>query len=141
MSSCIPAPAAALVLTTLVLQTSSTGPWPRSIYLPAQICIERPGDNGALNVRQASILIAGGPGLTLLGEQAACGFVAAGRHRLWVQSRDPYDPTSTDPEAWKSDPLTIAVGANERVELEVCGLARNGAYATWVIRRSTGTCR
>jgi hypothetical protein len=135
------APVTVFAFAALVLQTGGTRPWPRSVASPGQICVERPGDDGALNIREATVVIEGGPGLVLVGEQAACGFVEAGKHQVWVQSRDPYDSASTDRAAWKSDVLTLTVRATERVELEVCGVGVNGTYKTWGIRPSTGTCR
>jgi hypothetical protein len=114
--------------------------WPANTVLKSQICIERPLAVGRLNVRAADVVIEGGPTLTLLGEQAACGYVQPGRYRVWVQSKDPFDRTSTNPQAWKSTPLVVTAPANDRAELEVCGAGPSSAYTNWKIARA-GRCQ
>jgi len=112
--------------------------WPRWNDLSAQICVERPGDNGSLNIRPADILISDGPTLTLLGEQASCAYVRPGRYTLWAQSRDPYDPGSTNETAWKSISVSLSVGANEVSRFEVC---RAGAEYNWKVQRPGPRCQ
>jgi len=114
--------------------------WPENMVLRAQICVERPGDAGRLNLRAADVVVDGGPILRMIGEQAACAFVQAGRYRVWAQSTDPFDPASTKIDAWKSAVLVVSAAENQRVELEVCGAGTNGAYTNWRIERVAGRC-
>jgi hypothetical protein len=134
-----------MVLTAIVLvaaaEPAGAPGWPDNTILRAQICVERPGDTGRLNLRPADVIIQGGPGLRLIGEQAACAYVQGGTYRMWAQSSNPFDSSSTNPEAWKSATVTVTVRQNERVEVEVCGLGANGAYTNWRVERVGGRCK
>jgi hypothetical protein len=114
--------------------------WPSNTILKAQICVERPGDTGRLNVRPADVVIESGPIISLMGEQAVCAFVQPGQYRVWAQSRDPNNRQSTNPTAWKSKPIVVKAPANDRVELEVCGIGDATVYNNWKIARA-GACR
>ena len=59
-----------------------------------------------------------------------------GQYRVWAQSRDPNDRTSTNPTAWKSKPIVVKAPANDRVELEVCGIGDKTTYSNWKIARA-----
>jgi hypothetical protein len=132
-----------LIVAVLGVSAGQTGgqPWPKTLHLSAQICVERPGDNGALNIRLADVVIGdAGPILSLMGEQAACAYVEPGRYSVHAQSRDPYDPASKNPAKWKSASLTVVATAGERVMLEVCGTGARG-YSNWKVQRSGPECR
>ena len=117
----------------LFSQASGPGGWPRWTELTSQICVERPGDNGWLNIWPADVVIEPGATLRLSGESAACAFVAPGKHNIWVESKNPYDRESTNPVTWKSDVLVATVRPKDRLEYEVCGTGRAG-YSTWKIQ-------
>ena len=131
----------ALALVGAAAQLGSAPGWPENLVLKAQICVERPGDTGRLNLRPADLVIDGGPLLRLIGEQAACAYVQAGKYRVWAQSTDPFDRSSTKIDAWKSTPILVTVGAKERIELEVCGAGANGNYTNWKVERVAGRCQ
>ena len=120
--------------------TAEETTWPRRQELSGQICVERPENNGVLNIREANFVIDRGPVLSFIGGQAACAYVPAGRHSMWVQSRHPYDPASLDPKAWKSSPITLELSPGSRAELYVCGEATNSTYTGWAIRRAGERC-
>jgi hypothetical protein len=122
------------------LATAGETAWPRQPELSSQICVERPENNGVLNIREADVVIEGGPVLTLLGGQAVCAYVPAGRHTMWVQSRHPYDPASLDPQAWKSSPITLETPPSGRAELFVCGEGTKSTYTGWAIRKAGERC-
>jgi hypothetical protein len=69
----------ALITVGMFFQTGGTPGWPRWTELTAQVCVERPGDNGLLNIWPADVIIERGVTLRLPGESAACAFVAAGK--------------------------------------------------------------
>jgi len=124
-----------LVGVALVVQIDAPKRWPKWNVLSAQICIERPGDNGVLNIRSADIVIENVAVVSLLGQRAACLYVAPGEYKVWAQSRSPFDPKSTDPAAWKSEAVTATVGSDVRVEFEVCGAGRDSVYSTWRVKK------
>ena len=116
--------------------------WPRfAPRLNAQICVERPENNGVMNIRESMVVIRGGPGLTLTGDEAACAYVeGGGKYTVWVQSRDPYDPSVSDPKAWRSSDLDVTVADGGRVELIVCARSSTRGYAGWVIQPAEKAC-
>ena len=69
----------AVITVGMFSQTGGTPAWPRWTELTAQVCVERPGDNGWLNIWPADVIIERGVTLRLPGESAACAFVAAGK--------------------------------------------------------------
>jgi hypothetical protein len=58
---------------------------------------------------------------------------AAGKHSIWVESKDPYDRESARPATWKSEVLAVTLRPKERLEFEVCGTGEQG-YSTWKIQ-------
>ena len=130
----------ALALVGAAAQPGSAPRWPENMVLRAQICVERPGDTGRLNLRPADVVIDGGPILRLIGEQAACAYVQAGKYRVWAQSTDPFDRSSTKIDAWKTASVLVSVAAKERIELEVCCAGANGTYTNWKVERVAGRC-
>ena len=124
-----------LVSLFTVAQSGSSTQWPRWTELDSQVCVERPGDNGLLNIVSARILIDGWFGLVLPGERAGCLYIEPGKHKIWAESSDPYDRESAQPRAWKSNEIEFSIGRAERLNFEVCGAGPSG-YSTWVIERA-----
>lgn len=110
-----------------------------SLYRPAdralssEICLERPRNEGALNVRDARIFITTPQSFALLGGQAVCTFVAPGSYSIMASSHDPYDPGSEDEKAWTSEPVQVDVGPAELVRLEL--LPGKDGRGGWTLRR------
>src|SRR5262245_17428642 len=132
--------AVALIAVTFGLAASSG--WPRwTTRLTGQICVERPENNGVLNIRPSDVRIQGGPTLTLVGGEAACGYVeGGGKYTVWAQSRDPYDPSVRARAAWKSTNLQVEVKEGGRVELVVCAIGAKAAYQNWEVRAAEKAC-
>lgn len=131
-----------LLLLSFIAVNSAAGDWPESNPdLNAQICVERPENNGVLNIRPANVLIEDGPVLTLLGGQAACAYVEGGRtYSVWIQSENPFYPESKNPTAWKSNSLKVAVRRGTRTELLICGKGSKGTYRNWDLRTGNSGC-
>ncbi len=116
------------------------GGWPRTVELTAQICVERPENHGSLNIRPSEVMIKGGPTLTLMGGDAACGYVeGGGNYTVWVQSR-PYNSSAPDLTAWRSHDLEVSVKQDARIELVVCVKASSRGYENWDLRRAPQAC-
>ena len=121
---------------------AAVSPWPRSLTnLTAQICVERPENNGVLNIRPADIVIKGGPGLSLAGGEAACAYVeGGGKYALWAQSSNPYDPSAPDSAAWRSSDLQVSVEQGGRVELLLCAIGPGATYENWSVQPADKPC-
>ena len=110
-----------------------------------EICVERPEENGRLNIMPAEVIIEDGKMvpwdrqlLTLIGGQTACAVLPATNYHVRVSSYDPYkNGNSNEPESkfWKSETLTVAVSEGKRVELWLCGGGVKG-YSKWVLKRA-----
>ena len=70
---------------------------PRWADLPCKICVERPEEQGILNVREARIIIDDRQALVLIGGQAACVFISPGNHFIYAESYNPYNPNPEEP--------------------------------------------
>ncbi|HZP42841.1 MAG TPA: hypothetical protein VFD84_15215 [Candidatus Binatia bacterium] len=107
---------------------------PADRALSSEVCIERPRNEGALNVRDARVFVTTPQSFALLGGQAVCTFVAPGSYSVMASSHDPYDPTSEDDKAWTSEPVHFDVGPSELVRLEL--LPGKDGRGGWTLRRT-----
>ena len=107
------------IFSILASQVQAADYNPRWSDLPCQICIERPEEQGILNIRETTIAIDGKQAFLMIGGQASCAYVAPGKHSIFASSYDPYDPNSKDPKAWLSNKMTIDLENVKRVELEL----------------------
>lgn len=80
------------MVSALLLVAVAASDGPATAESRAEICVERPESTGVLNIRVANVVIERGPTIALLGGQSACAFVPVGKHVIWVQSGNPYDP-------------------------------------------------
>jgi hypothetical protein len=94
---------------------------PKEAYLCSQICIERPENNGSLNIRDVNVIIDNKQDVPLIGGQAVCIYVGIGEHFVYAESYDPYDPHSKNPKAWTSNTVKFYLKKGQRAELEITG--------------------
>jgi hypothetical protein len=92
---------------------------PRWADLPCQICVERPENQGILNIRETRIVIDEKQALVLIGGQAACAFVSPEEHFIYAESYDPYNPASKDSKAWLSNKITFVLEKGKIAEFEI----------------------
>ena len=92
---------------------------PRWADLPCKICVERPEEQGILNVREARIIIDDKQALVLIGGQAACVFISPGNHFIYAESYNPYNPNPENPKAWLSNKITFILEKGEMAEFEI----------------------
>jgi hypothetical protein len=133
----------ALVSSAAVLAVSPVTPWPRVLHhLTGQICVERPENNGVLNIRPAEVVVQGGPTIVLSGGEAACAYVeGGGRYTIWAQSPDPYDPSNAHPTAWRSADREVVVEQGGRSALILCGTGAKGTYENWAVNLEGEPCQ
>lgn len=108
-----------LVFSLLVKEAMAFEYKPRWTELPCQICIERPEEQGILNIREVRVVIDDKESIILVGGQAACFYVLHGDHFVYAVSFDPYDPNSKDPKAWSSNRINFTLETGKRAAFEV----------------------
>ena len=106
----------------------------------ARVCVRRTEDGDALGDLEARVVISDNQTIPLLGGQAVCAYVPPGSHSMVVQSLDPYDPSSRDPNAWASETIRFDLKEGQKAEFAVCGRSDGGgrASAAWVIQAAGG---
>lgn len=92
---------------------------PRWSELPCQICIERPEEQGIINVRDVKLIVDDKESINLVGGQAACVYVQTGEHFIHAESPDPYDPNSKDPRGWVSNRVNFTLETGKIAEFEI----------------------
>ncbi len=124
----------------LMLQAAISSSWaaaykPTQKDLSSQICIERPENNGSVNITASHVVFSNHQELTLIGGQAACLFVAAGVYFFVVQSINPYDPESTNSQAWISQEMKVQAKRGGVGIFEVEPKSEGAAYVGgWIVR-------
>ena len=131
---------------------------PQLQELMSQLCVERLGDNGAMNGHQSAIGIYDPDDLshplqnfTLSGEQSACAFVLPGRYAIVVSSSRFEGPISDAPASpgknvCHSLPYKVRLNSRERITLNVWPAITSTGYkdCSWdVLPRGTpqpGNC-
>ena len=92
---------------------------PRWSDLPCQICIERPEEQGILNIREVRVVVDDKQAIFFIGGQAACLYAPPGNHFVYAVSFDPYDPNLKDPQAWSSNRVNFTLETGKQAEFEV----------------------
>jgi hypothetical protein len=103
----------------------------------ATIVVERPENNGSVNILPCTIAFSSGQKITLSGGETATTSVSAGF--LWVEasSVDPYHPETTDLGAWRSRRVEIRLRPGEVLRLSVEPKSRGSTYVGgWSIQRT-----
>jgi hypothetical protein len=129
-------------LSALAVLTLAASPaWASS---EAQICIDRPGENGRVNITPVTIVIRGNAELTVLGEQEVC---FRPHQDDWSQAfislkfPFPYSGPS-DKRQWLTKPTTVKLRPGATTHLLLCERdqnhndpqwERNGWHEMWVL--------
>jgi len=124
------------LVAALTFDSSWAAPYkPSQDSLSAQICLERPENNGIVNIAAITIVFSNHQRLILVGGQAACIFVAEGEYSFVVYSANPYDPESTDPKAWSSQEISVQVKPGEVATFEVAPKSEGATYVGgWIVK-------
>lgn len=107
---------------------------PQQEVLSSQICVERPENNGIVNIVPAEVVFSNQQRLSLVGGQAGCIFVAVGDYSFGVQSSDPYNPESPNPKAWISTETKVSLKIGAVAAFRVLPKADGATYVGgWVV--------
>lgn len=106
---------------------------PRWSELPCQICIERPEEQGIINIREVRLIVDDKQAMILAGGQAACAYVEPGDHFVYAVSPNPYDPNLKDAQAWKSNKMNFTLGTGKIAEFEVTK-GMNEKEKQWLVK-------
>ena len=107
---------------------------PRQGDLSAQICVERPENNGMVNLVPSHVVFSNSQELTLIGGQSACIFVANGVYSFVVQSSNPY-PAAINLKAWTSKKIEVHLKKGDAVVFEVLPKSEGAAYVGgWIVK-------
>jgi hypothetical protein len=120
-------------LTVMGLGCSHT----RSNSRSATVVIERPENNGAVNILTCTLAFSSGQANTLRGGETARVLVPAGP--IWVEasSVDLYHPENVDPKAWRSRRVKICLQPGGLARLSVEPSSRDSTYVGgWTIERA-----
>jgi hypothetical protein len=104
----------------------------------ASVVIERPENNGSVNILPCTIILSDGQRCTLIGGEHAIISVQSGALCATASSADPYvPPNSGYPVAWHSPRFGFHLGAGERVRLSVEPRSSGSTYiGGWTISRA-----
>ncbi len=73
---------------------------------------------------------------------AACAYIHPGHHNIYAHSTDPYDPMSTNEEAWHSKTLSFAIEQGGLVKFVVCGGSdKESTYTRWALVKAEDECK
>jgi hypothetical protein len=99
--------------------------------------VERPENNGSVNILRCAITCSTGQRAELGGGETARLTVPAGSVCVEASSIDPYDPENHDPKAWRSRRMRMRLEAGEVVRLSVEPRSKGSAYiGGWTIERA-----
>jgi hypothetical protein len=94
---------------------------------PAKISIERPEDNGFINICPCTVKLNIGQKIVLSGGQTNSFSVKSGTYFLKVSSLNPY-PDATKDSDWKSNPLKITITNSQAIKIIVEPKSEGSAY-------------
>jgi hypothetical protein len=117
---------------------------PKSIPTSAvEICVERPEENGSVNIVPVTVLVAGSSRLTLLGGEAGCLFLTDGTWTISLSFPYPYDLRR--PRVWTTPARSFESEPGSVVRFELCEAANQrvndpawavrGWHDMWIMRR------
>jgi len=124
-----------LVLASLLgACTKNKMPQPSQTNLSSQVHVERPEDNGVLNIRMVDVIIDDQQIRSLLGGQVASAHLAPGKHFIRAESAEPYDPSSTN--KWKTESICFDINKAETKRFLVSGAGNGSTYTHWELRET-----
>jgi len=102
----------------------------------AQILIERPENNGFINIFPCTVKFSSGKAIALRGGENATLFVKAGTYDLIASSPNPY-PSATKISDWKPGSLKITITNSEVIRIIVEPKSEGSTYTGgWVLTAS-----
>ncbi len=110
----------------------------RSQSARAKIKIERPENNGSVNIVPCTISLSDGQTCILTGGDSTTVLVRCGTFWVAASSLDPYAPSDSGyPVAWRSPRVAFHIGPGETVRLSVEPRSKGSTYiGGWTIRRA-----
>src|SRR6266581_4839675 len=101
---------------------------------PSTIEVQRPENNGSVNIVPCALVFNDGQRVTLSGGEQAVVSIRSGRSWVTAFSVDPYGQKSGDLNRWRSRRFRIHVGKDERLRLSVEPRSKDSAYTGgWII--------
>src|SRR5215510_14913789 len=103
----------------------------------AQICINRPGENGRLNITPVTIRLSGAAELTILGEQEVClrKYLGTTATTITLRFPFPYGGPYDQPQYWETAPVSVNVSAGETMRITLCPRDQNRNDPEWTTSR------
>jgi hypothetical protein len=136
-TSCLAAVSLLFILLCLGGACSHTHSEHESAGITATIVVERPENNGSVNLVRCAIVLSTGQRAELGGGETATLTVPPGSLWLEVSSFDIYQPDNPDPKAWRSRRMTMHLKPGEVVRLSVEPNSRDSTYVGgWTIERT-----
>jgi len=101
----------------------------------AKIFIERPKDNGDINIYSCTVKMSSGQTAVMAGGEEALFIVGPGTYYLTAGSSNPY-PTATRDSDWISDPVEITVTNSQVMRIVVVPKSKGSKYVGgWEFRQ------
>ena len=95
-------------------------------------CFYRFEDGGALNIREATVVIDEKESGLITGGMFLCIALSPGTHNVQVTSTNPYDPADRNQPAWRSKSLSFRVQNEQKVFVRVWpGSSEAGYTGLW----------
>jgi len=99
----------------------------------AKIFIERPENNGSINIVPCTVKLNTGEEIILSGGQTNSFFVKAGTYFLIASSVNPYELSSKN-SAWKSNRLKISIADSQMVKIILEPKSEESTYiGDWIL--------
>jgi hypothetical protein len=122
-----------LLFSSILLDGCANKPHVLQNKSAAQILIERPENNGFINICPCTVKLNVGPKIVLIGRQTNSFSVQPGTYFLKVSSSNPYSDATKDSD-WKSNPLKITVTNSQVIKIIVEPKSEGSAYTGgWVL--------
>jgi hypothetical protein len=113
---------------------------PKYVNDASEICVERRENDGLLNIVPVTVIVSKSAKLTLLGGQAGCLFVPAGKQTIQLSFPYPYAGPSAPP-SWVTQDKPLPLVKNTIAVLELCSApnqnvnspswAKTGWHSMW----------